>query len=123
MISRLLFKVKELGQVLDTLEGRSPDEDEEDIFFLALISPGPTGREGTNSTRLSNKMRKELGELVFREAEEQVAGAGHVSRPFPCRLGRCECYVQHGHSQLYSCGETVLPGVGHHQGQKSESDH
>ncbi|KAG0716095.1 hypothetical protein GWK47_010441 [Chionoecetes opilio] len=30
------------------------------IFFKALTSPGPTASEGTNSTRLSNKMGKEL---------------------------------------------------------------
>ncbi|KAG0726414.1 hypothetical protein GWK47_036653 [Chionoecetes opilio] len=48
------------GAVLDTLEGSSPDEDEEDDFFKALTSPGPTATESTNSTRLSNKMGKEL---------------------------------------------------------------
>ncbi|KAG0728674.1 hypothetical protein GWK47_031982 [Chionoecetes opilio] len=57
--SRLLFEVTEQA-VLDTSEGNSPDEDEEDEFFKALRSPGPTATEGTNSTRLSNKMGKEL---------------------------------------------------------------
>ncbi|KAG0712009.1 hypothetical protein GWK47_019359 [Chionoecetes opilio] len=46
--------------VLDSLEGSSPDEDEENDFFKALMSPGPTATEGTNSTRLTNKMGKEL---------------------------------------------------------------
>ncbi|KAG0729698.1 Retrovirus-related Pol polyprotein from type-1 retrotransposable element R2 [Chionoecetes opilio] len=51
--SRLLFEVMEQA-ILDTSEGSSPDEDEEDDF------QGPTATEGTNSTRLSNKMGKEL---------------------------------------------------------------
>ncbi|KAG0715382.1 hypothetical protein GWK47_012045 [Chionoecetes opilio] len=59
VISRLLFEVTEQA-VLDTTEGSSPDEDEENSFFKALMSPGPTVTEGTNSTRLSNKMGKEL---------------------------------------------------------------
>ncbi|KAG0715380.1 hypothetical protein GWK47_012049 [Chionoecetes opilio] len=59
MISRLLFEVKEQA-VLDTSEGSSQDEDEVDDFFKALMSPGPTATEDTNSTRLSNKMGKEL---------------------------------------------------------------
>ncbi|KAG0725708.1 hypothetical protein GWK47_038100 [Chionoecetes opilio] len=59
VISRLLFEVT--GQaVLDTSEGSSQDEVEEDDFFKAWMSPGPTATEGTNSTRLSNKMGKEL---------------------------------------------------------------
>ncbi|KAG0718503.1 hypothetical protein GWK47_052330 [Chionoecetes opilio] len=57
--SRLLFEVTEQA-VLDTSEGSSPEEDEENDFFKALRSPGPTATEGTNSTRLSNKMGKEL---------------------------------------------------------------
>ncbi|KAG0729419.1 hypothetical protein GWK47_000325 [Chionoecetes opilio] len=57
--SRLLFEVTKQA-VLDTSEGSSPDEDEEDDFLKALRSPGPTATEGTNSTRLSNKMGKEL---------------------------------------------------------------
>ncbi|KAG0714229.1 hypothetical protein GWK47_001639 [Chionoecetes opilio] len=57
--SRLMFEVTEQA-VLDTSEGSSPEEDEEDDFFKALRSPGPTATEGTNSTRLSNKMGKEL---------------------------------------------------------------
>ncbi|KAG0727629.1 hypothetical protein GWK47_034255 [Chionoecetes opilio] len=57
--SRLLFEVNEQA-VLDTSEGSSQDEDEEDDFFRALMSPGPTATEDTNSTRLSNKMGKEL---------------------------------------------------------------
>ncbi|KAG0714568.1 hypothetical protein GWK47_013875 [Chionoecetes opilio] len=57
--SRLLFEVTEQA-VLNTSEGSSPDEDEEDDFFKALGSPGPTATEDTNSTRLSNKMGKEL---------------------------------------------------------------
>ncbi|KAG0717908.1 hypothetical protein GWK47_053495 [Chionoecetes opilio] len=57
--SKLLFEVTEQA-VLDTSEGSSPDEDEKDDFFRALRSPGPTATEGTNSSRLSNKMRKEL---------------------------------------------------------------
>ncbi|KAG0721731.1 hypothetical protein GWK47_045847 [Chionoecetes opilio] len=57
--SRLLFEVTEQA-VLDTSEGSSPDEDEEDNFFKTLRSPGPKATEGTNSTRLSNKMGKEL---------------------------------------------------------------
>ncbi|KAG0728481.1 hypothetical protein GWK47_032368 [Chionoecetes opilio] len=59
VISRLLFDVTEQA-VLDTSEGSSPDEDEEDDFFKALKSPGHTATEGTNSTCLSNKMGKEL---------------------------------------------------------------
>ncbi|KAG0710610.1 hypothetical protein GWK47_022433 [Chionoecetes opilio] len=59
VISRLLFEVTEQA-VLDTSEGSSPDEDEEDNFFKALTSPGPTATKGTNSTRLSNKMGKEF---------------------------------------------------------------
>ncbi|KAG0718167.1 hypothetical protein GWK47_052967 [Chionoecetes opilio] len=59
VISRVLFEVTEQA-VLDTSEGSSPDEDEEDDFFKALRSPGPTATEGTNSTRLSNKMGKDL---------------------------------------------------------------
>ncbi|KAG0695970.1 hypothetical protein GWK47_026704 [Chionoecetes opilio] len=59
VISRLLFEVTEQA-VLDTSEGSSQDEDEEDDFFKALMSPGPTATEGTNSTRLSDKMGKEL---------------------------------------------------------------
>ncbi|KAG0698915.1 hypothetical protein GWK47_025915 [Chionoecetes opilio] len=55
--SRLLFEVTEQA-VLDTSEGSSPDE--EDDFFKALRSPGPTATEGTNCTRLSNNMGKEL---------------------------------------------------------------
>ncbi|KAG0711504.1 hypothetical protein GWK47_020476 [Chionoecetes opilio] len=58
-ISRLQFEVTELA-VFDTSGGNSPDEDEEDDFSKALTSPGPTAIEGTNSTRLSNKMGKEL---------------------------------------------------------------
>ncbi|KAG0711198.1 hypothetical protein GWK47_021133 [Chionoecetes opilio] len=57
--SRLLFEVREQA-VLDNSKGSSPEEDEEDDFFKALRSPGPTATEGTNSTRLSNKMGKEL---------------------------------------------------------------
>ncbi|KAG0711041.1 hypothetical protein GWK47_021530 [Chionoecetes opilio] len=57
--SRLLFEVTEQA-VLDTSEGSSPDEDEEDYFFKALRSPGLRATEGTNSTCLSNKMGKEL---------------------------------------------------------------
>ncbi|KAG0723537.1 hypothetical protein GWK47_042509 [Chionoecetes opilio] len=57
--SRLLFEVTEQA-VLDTSEGSSPEEDEEDDFFKALRTPGPTATEGTNSTRLSKKIRKEL---------------------------------------------------------------
>ncbi|KAG0719011.1 hypothetical protein GWK47_051365 [Chionoecetes opilio] len=75
VIARLLFEVTEQA-VLDTSEGSSPDEDKEDDFFklrlidfieiyciftsVALMSPRPTATEGTNSTRLSNKMGKEL---------------------------------------------------------------
>ncbi|KAG0730082.1 hypothetical protein GWK47_029017 [Chionoecetes opilio] len=59
VISRLLFDVTEQA-VLDTSEGSSPDEDEEDSFFKSLRSPGPTATEGTNCTRFSNKMGKEL---------------------------------------------------------------
>ncbi|KAG0729520.1 hypothetical protein GWK47_003455 [Chionoecetes opilio] len=59
VISRLLFKVTEQA-VLDTSEGSRPDEDEEEDFFKALTSPGPTATEGTNSQRLSNKIGKEL---------------------------------------------------------------
>ncbi|KAG0714025.1 hypothetical protein GWK47_014943 [Chionoecetes opilio] len=51
VISRLLFEIMEQA-VLDTSEGSSPDEDEEDDFFQAT--------EGTNSARFSNKMGKEL---------------------------------------------------------------
>ncbi|KAG0724733.1 hypothetical protein GWK47_040004 [Chionoecetes opilio] len=54
--SSLLFEITEQA-VLDTLEDSSPDEDEEDDFFK---SPGPTVTKGTNPTRLSNKMGKEL---------------------------------------------------------------
>ncbi|KAG0718608.1 hypothetical protein GWK47_052106 [Chionoecetes opilio] len=57
--SRLLFEVTEQA-VLDTSEDSSPDEDEEEDFFKTLTSPGLTATEGTNSTRLSNKMGKEL---------------------------------------------------------------
>ncbi|KAG0728968.1 hypothetical protein GWK47_031328 [Chionoecetes opilio] len=57
--SRLLFEATEQA-VLDTSEGSSPDENEEDDFFKASRSPGPTATEGTNSIRLSNKMGKEL---------------------------------------------------------------
>ncbi|KAG0728947.1 hypothetical protein GWK47_031373 [Chionoecetes opilio] len=57
--SRLLFEVT-LQAVLDTSEGSSPEEDEEDDFFKVLTSPGPKATEGTNSTCLSNKMGKEL---------------------------------------------------------------
>ncbi|KAG0728629.1 hypothetical protein GWK47_032094 [Chionoecetes opilio] len=46
--------------VLDTSECSSQDEDEEVNFYKALMSPGLTPIEGTNSTRLSNKMGKEL---------------------------------------------------------------
>ncbi|KAG0717266.1 hypothetical protein GWK47_054805 [Chionoecetes opilio] len=59
VISRLLFEVTEQA-VLDTSDGSSPDEDEEDDFFKALMSPGTTATEGYNSTRPSNKMGKEL---------------------------------------------------------------
>ncbi|KAG0718976.1 hypothetical protein GWK47_051445 [Chionoecetes opilio] len=59
VISRLLFEITEQA-VLDTSEGSSPYTDEEDDFFKALMSPGPTATEGTNSARLSNKMGKEL---------------------------------------------------------------
>ncbi|KAG0704882.1 hypothetical protein GWK47_024615 [Chionoecetes opilio] len=57
--ARLLCEVTEQA-ALDTSGGSSPDEDEEDDFFKALRSPGPTATEGTNSTRLSNKLEKEL---------------------------------------------------------------
>ncbi|KAG0716034.1 hypothetical protein GWK47_001147 [Chionoecetes opilio] len=57
--SILLFEVTKQA-VLDTSEGSSPNEDEEYDFFKALRSPGPTATEGTNYTRLSNKMGKEL---------------------------------------------------------------
>ncbi|KAG0724623.1 hypothetical protein GWK47_040205 [Chionoecetes opilio] len=59
--SRLLFEVKEQA-VLDTSEGNSPDGDEKDEFFKDLRTPVPTVtcEEGTNYTRLSNKMGKEL---------------------------------------------------------------
>ncbi|KAG0727145.1 hypothetical protein GWK47_000391 [Chionoecetes opilio] len=60
--SRLLFEVTEQA-VLDTSEGSSPDEDEDDDFFKALKVPGLSAIEGTNSTRLSNKMGKELETL------------------------------------------------------------
>ncbi|KAG0722087.1 hypothetical protein GWK47_006133 [Chionoecetes opilio] len=56
---RLLLEVTDQA-VLDTSEGSSPEEDEEDDFFKALGSPRPTATEGTNSTRLSNKMGKEF---------------------------------------------------------------
>ncbi|KAG0726773.1 hypothetical protein GWK47_035890 [Chionoecetes opilio] len=56
--SILLVEVTEQA-VLDTSEGSSPDEDEEDDIFKALRSQGPIATEGTNSTRLSNKMEKE----------------------------------------------------------------
>ncbi|KAG0711603.1 hypothetical protein GWK47_020284 [Chionoecetes opilio] len=46
--------------VLDTSEGSSPDEDKDDDFFKAFRNPEPTATEGTNSTRLSNRMGKEL---------------------------------------------------------------
>ncbi|KAG0703182.1 hypothetical protein GWK47_002805 [Chionoecetes opilio] len=60
-VSWLKTKVQVTEQaVLDTAEGSNPDEDEEDDFFKALTGPGPTATEGTNSTRLSNKMWKEL---------------------------------------------------------------
>ncbi|KAG0720125.1 hypothetical protein GWK47_006974 [Chionoecetes opilio] len=59
VISRLLFEVTEQA-VMDTSDGSSPDEDEEDDCFKALMSPGPTAKEGYNSTRISNKMGKEL---------------------------------------------------------------
>ncbi|KAG0725170.1 hypothetical protein GWK47_004773 [Chionoecetes opilio] len=55
--SRLLFEVTE--QAVLHLR-RQQDEDEEETFFKALRSPGPTATEGTNSTRPSNKMGKEL---------------------------------------------------------------
>ncbi|KAG0729352.1 hypothetical protein GWK47_030534 [Chionoecetes opilio] len=59
VISRLLFELTEQA-VLDTSEGSSLDEDEEGDFFKALMSPGPTATEGTNSICLCNKMGKEL---------------------------------------------------------------
>ncbi|KAG0715587.1 hypothetical protein GWK47_011623 [Chionoecetes opilio] len=59
VISKLLFEVTE-QTILDTSEGSNPDQDEEDDFFKVLRSPGPTVTEGTNSTRLSNKMGNEL---------------------------------------------------------------
>ncbi|KAG0720800.1 hypothetical protein GWK47_047706 [Chionoecetes opilio] len=57
--SRMWFEVTEQA-VLDTSEGSSPDEDEDDDLFKALKVPGLSAIEGTNSTRLSNKMGKEL---------------------------------------------------------------
>ncbi|KAG0727151.1 hypothetical protein GWK47_035251 [Chionoecetes opilio] len=57
--SRLLFEVTEQA-VLDTSEGSSPDKDEEADFFKALMIPEPRATEGTKSTRLSNKMGKEI---------------------------------------------------------------
>ncbi|KAG0730107.1 hypothetical protein GWK47_028959 [Chionoecetes opilio] len=57
--SRLVFEVTE-QDVLDTSEGNSPDEDEDDDFFKALMSPGPRATEGTHTTRLSNKIGKML---------------------------------------------------------------
>ncbi|KAG0713431.1 hypothetical protein GWK47_016243 [Chionoecetes opilio] len=68
MKSRLLFEVTKQA-VLDTSECSSPDEDEEDDFLKALRSPGPTATEGTNSTRLSNKMGKEI-ESWFSEKQK-----------------------------------------------------
>ncbi|KAG0706022.1 hypothetical protein GWK47_024400 [Chionoecetes opilio] len=63
--SRLLFEVTEQ----DTSEGSSPNEDEEEDFYKALRSPGPTATEGTNSNRLSNKMGKEF---VIWNSEKQM---------------------------------------------------
>ncbi|KAG0708493.1 hypothetical protein GWK47_023988 [Chionoecetes opilio] len=57
--SRLLFDITEQA-VLDTSEGSTPDEDEDEDFCNALKTPGHTATEGTNSTRLSNTMGKEL---------------------------------------------------------------
>ncbi|KAG0716190.1 hypothetical protein GWK47_001098 [Chionoecetes opilio] len=59
VISRLLFEITEQA-VLDTSEGSSPYTDEENDFFKAMMSLGPTATEGTNSACLANKMGKEL---------------------------------------------------------------
>ncbi|KAG0721877.1 hypothetical protein GWK47_045577 [Chionoecetes opilio] len=57
--SGLLLDVTEQA-VLDTSEGSNPDEDEREDFFEVLRRPGSTTTEGTNSTRLSNKIWKEI---------------------------------------------------------------
>ncbi|KAG0720918.1 hypothetical protein GWK47_047474 [Chionoecetes opilio] len=81
VISRLLFKVTEQA-VLDTSKSSSPDEDEEDDFFKSLMSPGPTAKEGTNSTRLTNKIWKELWRKLV--VQKKAEGRNCWSRPcFP----------------------------------------
>ncbi|KAG0713021.1 hypothetical protein GWK47_017152 [Chionoecetes opilio] len=59
--SRLLFEITEQA-VLDSSEGQvSPDhKDEDEDFIKPFRTTVPTDKEGTNSTRLSNKMGKKL---------------------------------------------------------------
>ncbi|KAG0719248.1 hypothetical protein GWK47_007319 [Chionoecetes opilio] len=69
--SRMLFEVTEQA-VLDTSEGNSPDEDDEEDFFKALRIPAPTAAEGTTSTRLSNKMGKQLESLCSEKQRNKL---------------------------------------------------
>ncbi|KAG0720164.1 hypothetical protein GWK47_049011 [Chionoecetes opilio] len=71
VISRLLFEVTEQA-VLDTSEGSSHHEDEEDDISKALMSPAATATEGTNATRLSSKMGQELESWCSEEQRSKV---------------------------------------------------
>ncbi|KAG0694199.1 hypothetical protein GWK47_003173 [Chionoecetes opilio] len=91
---------------------------------LQTRSPGPTATEAQTLTRLSNKMGKELESWCSEKQRKKAAGADHVPCPLSCPLGRCVCYVQHGHTQLCSCGIDCSPMglTRHHEGPESESE-
>ncbi|KAG0716344.1 hypothetical protein GWK47_009958 [Chionoecetes opilio] len=116
--SRLLFEVTEQA-VLDTSEGSSPDEDEEDDFFLALRSPGPTATEGTNSTRLSNRMGKELESWCSEKQRNKLLEQAMF--PALSLAAWVDVFVKYNTAIPSSATvERLLPGVGHHEGKESE---
>ncbi|KAG0724782.1 hypothetical protein GWK47_039929 [Chionoecetes opilio] len=118
VISRLLFDVTEQA-VLDTSEGSSPDEDEEDSFFKSLRSPGTHSYRGHNCTRFSNKMGKELESWCSLKLRNKLLEQAMFLALSLAAWVDVVRKVQHGHTQLCSRGETVLLGVGHHEGQRA----
>ncbi|KAG0711118.1 hypothetical protein GWK47_021322 [Chionoecetes opilio] len=89
--------------VLDTSEGSSQDEDEEDDFFKALMTPGLTATEGTNSTRLSNKMRKDLESWCSEKQRNKLLEQAMFPALSHAAWVDVFVKVQHCHTQLCNC--------------------
>ncbi|KAG0694306.1 hypothetical protein GWK47_027269 [Chionoecetes opilio] len=111
--SRLLFEVIQQA-VFETSQGSSPDEDDGDDFFKSLRSPRPTAIEGTNSTRLSNKMRQELESSCSEKQRNKLVEQAMF--PDLCRAAWVDVFVKYNTAipssaaveRLFSQGSDIM---------------